>query len=56
MFNDRWEELRTEGYDFPEGHGTLVDILDSMPDMAQGSVTHRSTLLVRAITSVAIIG
>jgi hypothetical protein len=34
VFNDLWEELQTEGYDFPEGHGTLVEVLDSMSDVA----------------------
>jgi hypothetical protein len=28
------EELQTTGYDFPEGHGTLVAILGSMSDVA----------------------
>jgi hypothetical protein len=34
VFNDLWEELQTAGYDFPEGHGTLVEVLDSMSDVA----------------------
>jgi hypothetical protein len=32
MFNDLWEELRTAGHNFAEGHGTLVEILGGMPD------------------------
>jgi hypothetical protein len=32
--NALWEELRTVGHDFSEGHGTLVEILGSMADAA----------------------
>ena len=30
--DDLLEELQSVGYDFPEGHGTLVEILGSMTD------------------------
>jgi hypothetical protein len=33
VLNELWEELRTVGHDFPEGHGTLVEILGSTSDV-----------------------
>jgi hypothetical protein len=33
VFHDLWEELRTVGHVFPEGHGALVAILGSMADI-----------------------
>jgi hypothetical protein len=32
IYDDLLEELQSVGYDFPEGHGTLVEILGSMTD------------------------
>jgi hypothetical protein len=34
VFNALWEELQAVGHDFPEGHGTLVEILGSLSAVA----------------------